>query len=144
MMEDEIIELTQSPKAEPWCSTCLGFTDYRRKWEGYPRSDLDGGCYSENIEIPHCIICGSAMHYLKACKQMVWGFRIISFLFFALSTLLCFVMFDLSSITLAIWLFSVLVVVLLCKLPASSRKALQSHSLNFEKNKLLKQRDWMR
>lgn len=137
-MEEDFIDLTAPPQEEPWCSACSMFSDYKRKWTTYPRANLDGGTYSENIEIPHCIECGSTMHYLRSSKQLVRGFLIVAVIFLLLSTLILFLMYDLSIVTLSLWVFCTLVTILISKVPVASRRALATYSLYIEKQKILK------
>ena len=64
-MKEGIVDLSAKTKEEPWCSHCSGFTDYKRKWTAYQRADLNGGIYPENDDVPHCVSCGSMMHFFK-------------------------------------------------------------------------------
>ena len=80
--EAEDIESLNPPKKteEPWCSTCRSYTDYRRKWDAFPRANLDGGIYAENIESPHCIDCEQQMHYLSHCRRIAAFFTLLGML----------------------------------------------------------------
>lgn len=135
MMEEKIIDLSISDQVEPWCSTCSEFSDYRRKWNTYPRADLDGGTYSENIEIAHCIECGCVMHYLRDCRLLTWGFRLVGLTIFMMSSLLLFGLYELSWATFIIWIATIFVAIMLCKIPVSSRKALSTYLLYLKQSK---------
>ena len=126
--ETEIIDLTEGEKEEPWCANCRKFTDYRRKWSTFPRADLDGGSYIQNEEIPHCVTCDSRMHYLGVCRRVAWGFRFICFFSGVISTLLCFVLFTPSAYSLLGWIFSILLLGGVSKLPAQSLYVLKQYN----------------
>ena len=127
-MEEEIVTLNNEPSEEPWCSSCHNFTDYKRKWTAYPRADLDGGTYSEIVEVPHCVHCGSGMFDLSNCRKFVWGVRLCAYAFLIVVSLLCFFLFDITATGMTLWSLCFLITILLCKLPVKSREALQSHS----------------
>jgi len=137
LMAEEIIDITPISKNEPWCTSCSGFTDYQRKWTTYPRADLDGGTYAENIEIPHCTVCQNPMYDLRSCKQLLWGFRLLGATILGLSTLVCFIMYDLSVVSLTVWMFFLIVTTILVKAPSNSRRALNSYALFLDKEKLM-------
>lgn len=128
-MEDEIVDLSEEKKEEPWCSTCSGFTDYRRKWTTVPRADLDGGAYSENMEIPHCLTFGSVMQYLKICKRLVYGVRILVILFILLSAMVFLFLYDPSVFSLLCLSVCLVVANVLNRLPGESRRALWTHKV---------------
>jgi hypothetical protein len=128
-MEDEIVDLSEEKKEEPWCTTCLGFTDYRRKWTTVSRADLDGGAYSENMEIPHCVTCGSVMQYLKNCKRLVFGVRMLLILFILLSAMVFFYLYDPSVFSLLCLSVCLLAANVLNRLPRESRRALWTHKV---------------
>ena len=128
-MEDEIVDLSEEKKEGPWCSSCAGFTDYRRKWTTVSRADLDGGAYSENIEIPHCVTCGSVMQYLKNCKRLVFGVRILLILFILLSAMVFFYLYDPSVFSLLCLSVCLLAANVLNRLPRESRRALWTHKV---------------
>jgi len=128
-MEDEIVDLSEEKKEVPWCSSCAGFTDYRRKWTTVSRADLDGGAYSENIEIPHCVTCGSVMQYLKNCKRLVFGVRILLILFILLSAMVFFYLYDPSVFSLLCLSVCLLAANVLNRLPRESRRALWTHKV---------------
>ena len=90
-MEEEVeeIESLDPPdiQEEPWCSTCKEFTDYRRKWDSVSRGDLDGGAYSDLVESPYCIECGSPMLLLSNCKRLVRWTNLLTSTAFALAIL---------------------------------------------------------
>ena len=127
-MEDEIITLNKEPREEPWCSSCRHFTDYKRKWTTYPRADLDGGTYSEIVEVPHCIHCGSVMYELSNCRKFVWGVRLFAGASLVVVSLLNFFLFDITSTGIIIWFLCFGCTILMCKLPVKSREALRTHS----------------
>ena len=135
-MEDEIVDLSEEKKEEPWCSTCSDFTDYRRKWTTVARADLDGGAYSENMEIPHCVTCGAVMQYLENCKRLVFSVRILVILFILLSTMVFFYLYDPSVFSLLCLSVCLLVANVLDRLPVESRRALWTHKV-FMKGKEL-------
>jgi len=128
-MEDEIVDLSEEKKEVPWCSSCAGFTDYRRKWTTVSRADLDGGAYSENIEIPHCVTCGAVMQYLKNCKRLVFGVRILLILFILLSAMVFFYLYDPSVFSLLCLSVCLLAANVLNRLPRESRRALWTHKV---------------
>ena len=128
-MEDEIVDLSEEKKEEPWCSTCSDFTDYRRKWTTVARADLDGGAYSENMEIPHCVTCGAVMQYLENCKRLVFSVRILVILFILLSTMVFFYLYDPSVFSLLCLSVCLLLANILNRLPVESRRALWTHKV---------------
>jgi len=128
-MEDEIVDLSEEKKEEPWCSTCSDFTDYRRKWTTVARADLDGGAYSENMEIPHCVTCGAVMQYLENCKRLVFSVRILVILFILSSTMVFFYLYDPSVFSLLCLSVCLLVANVLNRLPVESRRALWTHKV---------------
>ena len=136
-MNEEIIDLPYPTKEEPWCSTCASFSDYKRKWSTYPRANLDGGTYSENTEVPHCTECGNAMHYLSSCRLLVRSLRSIAFFLSFLSAMLFFILYEISTTTVVLWLLSLFLPILISKAPITSRKALVSHGIYLEKQKIL-------
>jgi hypothetical protein len=129
--EAEEIESLDPPekKEEPWCPVCRAFTDYRRKWNTVTRANLDGGVYSENSELPHCIECNQPMLFLSQCKNLC---RFFSFLGILLSSIAFSVFFLLLPLSLANLLgFStfVLLGVLVSRIPHKSRKCLADWKL---------------
>ncbi len=126
-MEDEIVDLEFEVEEQPWCSNCSDFTDYRRKWTSVTRGDLDGGVYSENLEIPSCIICCSEMHFLKSSKMLVRFTKMISLLCIIISSLFCFYLFDATIASSLVWVLLVLLSVLILKLPKRANKALETY-----------------
>ena len=136
LMEDEIVDLSEEEKEEPWCSICSGFTDYRRKWTTVPRADLDGGAYSENMEIPHCVNCGSVMQYLKNCKRLVISVRILVILFLLLSALVFLYLYDPSVFSLLCLSVCLVVANVLNRLPRQSRQALLTHKIFMREQEL--------
>jgi len=127
-MEDETVTLNNEPSEEPWCSYCHHFTDYKRKWTTYPRADLDGGTYSEIIEVPHCVHCGSVMYDLSNCRKFIWGVRLFAYAFLIVVSLLNFFLFDITATGIIIWFLCFGCTILMCKLPVKSREALRTHS----------------
>ena len=75
-MEEKVEEIESldppESKEEPWCSTCLGFTDYRRKWDTVSRGDLDGGAYSEVLESPFA--CNAQVLCFSSPPAIDWSF----------------------------------------------------------------------
>lgn len=129
-MEDEIEDISleedeEKPKEEPWCLTCRGYTDYRRKWSTVSRADLDGRTYSENSEVPHCIACGNRMLLISHCRILVSGINIFSLSVVILAIMCSFVLFEFSAISL----FGLLPVSLLAfgltRIPQKSRRWLR-------------------
>lgn len=96
--EAEDIESLNPPKKteEPWCSTCRSYTDYRRKWDAFPRANLDGGIYAENIESPHCIDCEQQMHYLSHCRRIAAFFTLLGMLIGGTGVICSLIIFPLS------------------------------------------------
>ena len=136
-MEEEIIEITPPVKNEPWCILCSGFTDYKRKWNTYPRADLDGGTYAEYTETPYCTVCQTMMYDLRSCKQLVWGFRIIGSTILLLASLVCFLIYDFSAVSVTIFGGVFIVTIILVNAPSKSRKALASYALYLDEQKLM-------
>ena len=110
---DDIETITDEPEApegkEPWCLTCRGYTDYRRKWATVSRADMDGGTYPDVVETPHCIDCEQAMHYLGSCRALVWSMNFLACAMWIIALLATLSLFDLSSGSLlAFALYSIL------------------------------------
>ena len=122
---EEIINLTHLDNEEPWCTECSRFTDYRKKWSSSLRADLDGGSYTQNEEIPHCVICNSRMYFLGTCRWLLWGVRLLCMLAGVVSSLLCFLLFSPTMFSVSCWLLSILVLLFVAKLPVQSRLALR-------------------
>lgn len=94
---EDIESLDPSPTLEePWCATCHAFTDYRRKWDTIQRADLDGGSYSENFEIPHCINCDKPMLLLSTCRKLVWSVNSLTIFAWLIGLLGVLVLFGFS------------------------------------------------
>ncbi|MBT7404728.1 MAG: hypothetical protein HN754_01310 [Opitutae bacterium] len=111
---------------EPWCSTCRAFTDYRRKWDTVNRSDLDGGIYSENIEVPYCINCGNVVRLLSHSKKLVWSVNLLLLFAWGIGLLTVQVLFEFNFTSLLIITFYAGLCYLLSLLPSQSRKALHT------------------
>ena len=137
-MENEIVDLDFENKEEPWCSNCSAFTNYRRRWTTVTRGDLDGGVYAENLEIPHCVICGSEMHFLKSSRRLVRFTEIISLLCIIISSLVCFYLYDATIGSYLSWVLMVMSSLLLLKLPKGAKKALKTHQLFIREQQNLK------
>jgi len=125
-LEKAWVDLSFDNQEEPWCSMCAGYTDYKRKWTSVARSDLDGGVYSENREIPHCVICGCVMQFLSIARVVTRICKVLSSLVAIISFMLCFYLFDLSAGTFSCWLICLLFAGLIWMLPYQSRMALRS------------------
>ena len=130
-MDEQIEDLTpnQSPGGdeEPWCATCNAFTDYRRKWDSIQRSDLDGGSYSENIEVPHCIQCEQPMLLLSTCRKLVWFVNFLAIISFLIGLLSVFFLFGFSIVSM-VWLsLHAGFCFLISLLPQKSKLTLLSH-----------------
>ncbi len=129
-MDEEVeeIESLDPPdiQEEPWCSTCQEFTDYRRKWDSVSRGDLDGGVYSDLVESPYCIECGSPMLLLSSCKRLVRWTNLLTCTAFALAILSVWVLFGINPASL----FGLSVFGLFClltsRMPQKSRLALMT------------------
>ena len=130
-MDEQIEDLTpnQSPSEseEPWCSTCHAFTDYRRKWDSIQRADLDGGSYSENIEVPHCIDCEQPMLLLSTCRKLVWSVNFLAIISFFIGLLSLFVLFGFSIGSVIGLSLHAGFCYLMSRLPQQSRLTLLSH-----------------
>ena len=113
-------------KEEPWCSACHAFTDYRRKWDTVNRSDLDGGIYSEHIEVPHCIDCGKLMLLLSTSKKLVWSVNLLSLLAWCIGLLTVQVLFEFNLVSLLILFFYACLCYLVSRLPHQSRQTLKT------------------
>jgi len=130
-MGEEIENLYSSdPPAkdeEPWCATCHAFTDYRRKWDTIQRADLDGGSYSENFEIPHCIDCDKPMLLLSTCRKLVWSVNSLTILVWLIGLLGVLVLFGISIGSIIGLLLHGGFCYLTSRLPLKSRLTLQSY-----------------
>ena len=130
-MGEEIENLYSSdPPAkdeEPWCATCHAFTDYRRKWDTIQRADLDGGSYSENFEIPHCIDCDKPMLLLSTCRKLVWSVNSLTILVWLIGLLGVLVLFGISYGSIIGLLIHGGFCYLTSRLPLKSRLTLQSY-----------------
>ena len=133
--EDNIINLVSVE--EPWCSQCLCYADYKRKWDSLPRANLDGGTYSEVSESPYCIECGSLMHYLSTCRVVVWIVRGVSILLLTALSLFCFLLFEASLYSGATWLVGVLIIFFLNQSPRNARRALSTHRFYLQKKRIM-------
>ena len=131
-MDEQIEDLTpnQSPGGdeEPWCATCNAFTDYRRKWDSIQRSDLDGGSYSENIEVPHCIQCEQPMLLLSTCRKLVWSVNFLSVLTWFIGLLSVLVLFGFSIGSMIGLFLHTGFCFMVSRLPQKSRLTLISHN----------------
>jgi len=131
MMEEEVedIESIDPPPTleEPWCATCHAFTDYRRKWDTIQRADLDGGSYSENFEIPHCIDCDKPMLLLSTCRKLVWSVNSLTILSWLIGLLGVLVLFGISYGSIIGLLIHGGFCYLTSRLPLKSRLTLQSY-----------------
>ena len=130
-MDEQIEDLTpnESPdeEEEPWCGTCHAFTDYRRKWDSIQRSDLDGGSYSENIEVPHCIQCEQPMLLLSTCRKLLWSVNFLSIITWLIGLLCLVVLFDFSIGSVTGLILHTGLCYLISRLPQKSRLTLLSH-----------------
>ena len=109
---------------EPWCRTCRGFTDYRRKWDSVSRGDLDGGAYPELVESPYCIQCGNPMLLLSTCKRLVLWTNLLTCTAFLLAMLSVWVLFGINlSSLLGLGIFGLLCF-LTSRMPQKSRLTL--------------------
>jgi len=130
-MDEQIEDLTpnESPgeEKEPWCGTCHAFTDYRRKWDSIQRADLDGGSYSENIEVPHCIDCEQPMLLLSTCRKLVWSVNSLAIISFFIGLLSLFVLFGFSIGSVIGLSLHAGFCYLMSRLPQQSRLTLLSH-----------------
>ena len=135
--EDDVINLVDIE--EPWWSRCFSHTDYKRKWDSLPRSNLDGGTYSEISESPYCIECGELMRYLSTCRVVVWIVRALCMLLLTALTLFCFLLFEPSLYSAITWFVGFLFIYFLSKSPMSSRRALSTYRFYLEKKRLIGQ-----
>jgi len=125
-MPEGMVDLTEDGE-EPWCSSCMSFTDYRRKWQSIPRADLDGGTYNENTENPYCVDCGSKMHKLSNCIQLLWFVRLLAFLIMLLASLVCFYLFPPTLMSLLCWMLCLLIAWGVVRIPINARRALSTY-----------------
>ena len=130
-MDEQIQDLTptQSPSEdeEPWCATCHAFTDYRRKWDSIQRSDLHGGSYSENIEIPHGIECEQPMLLLSTCRKLIWSVNFLAIIIWLVGLLSVLALFGFSLGSVTGLLLHAGFCYLISRLPQRSRLTLLSH-----------------
>ena len=131
MMEEDVEDIESldppPPLEEPWCSTCHGLTDYRRKWDTIQRADLDGGSYSENIEIPYCIDCDKPMLLLSTCRKLVWSVNSLTILVWLIGLLGVLALFGFSLGSITGLLIHGACCYLTSRLPHKSRLTLQSY-----------------
>jgi len=125
-MPEVMVDLTEDGE-EPWCSSCLAFTDYRRKWQSLQRADLDGGTYTENTEDPHCAVCGSRMFRLSDCRKLLWFVRLLVFLLMCLASLVCFYLFPPTQVSFLCWMLCLLVAWGGVRIPINARRALSTY-----------------
>jgi len=130
-MEEEVedIESLDPPPTleEPWCATCHAFTDYRRKWDTIQRSDLDGGSYSENIEVPHCIQCEQPRLLLSTCRKLVWSVNFLAIITWLIGLLSVIVLFGFSFGSVTGLILHAGLCYLISRLPQKSRLTLLSY-----------------
>ena len=129
-MDDQVQDLTtnESPEnqEEPWCRICHDHTDYRRKWDTYNRADLDGGSYSEIVEIPHCIDCQNPMLLLSNCRKLCWAVNLLSSLVWLVGLISSIFLFRFNFGSIIGLIILSLLCFLLSRLPDKSRKTLSS------------------
>ena len=132
-MDEQIEDLTpdqsQNDEEEPWCATCHAFTDYRRKWDTIQRADLDGGSYSENFEIPHCIDCDKPMLLLSTCRKLVWSVNSLTIFAWLIGLLGVLVLFGFSLGSIVGLFIHGGFCYLTSRLPLKSRLTLQSYKI---------------
>lgn len=129
-MDEEVENLSTDPtfaKEEPWCSTCHAFTDYRRKWDTIQRADLDGGSYSENIEVPHCIQCEQPILLLSTCRKLLWYVNFLAVTTWLLGLLCVLALFGFSFGSVIGLILHAGLCYLISRLPQRSRLTLLSH-----------------
>lgn len=126
---DDIETITDEPEepkgAEPWCLTCRGYTDYRRKWSTVSRADMDGGTYPDVVEIPHCIDCEQPMHYLRSCRALVWAMNFLACTIWTIALLATLSLFDISSGSLLAFALSSILCLGISRMPHKSRQVLR-------------------
>ena len=126
---DDIETITdegQQPEGEePWCVKCREYTDYRRKWSTVPRSDMDGGIYSEVNETPHCIECSQPMHYLSNCRLLVWSVNSLMALGWSIALMVAYVLFEFSLVGISMLALFSLLCFALSRIPRKSRAILR-------------------
>jgi len=113
-------------KEEPWCYTCHAFTDYRRKWDTFNRADLDGGSYSETVEVPHCINCDLSMLLVSTSKKLVWSVNFLALLTWVVGLLCVIILFEFTFRSFIGLFIHGCVCYLLSRLPKKSRLTLTS------------------
>ena len=124
---EEIESLDPTEKQEePWCSKCHRSTDYRRKWDAVNRSDLEGGYYSESIEVPHCIECGNSMLLVSTSRNLVWSVNLLALLAWIIGFLCVVLIFQFSIGSILGLLIHSSICVLFSRLPQKSKSTLQS------------------
>ena len=130
-MDEQIEDLTphetRDEVEEPWCAICHAFTDYRRKWDTIQRADLDGGSYSENSEIPHCIDCDKPMLLLSTCRKLVWSVNSLTIISWLIGLLGVLVIFGISIGSIIGLLLHGGFCYLTSRLPLKSRLTMQSY-----------------
>ena len=124
----EDIESLDPPeeKEEPWCYTCHAFTDYRRKWDTFNRADMDGGFYSEIVEVPHCIKCDHSMLLISTSRKLVWFVNFLALLTWAVGLLCVIILFEFTFSSFTGLLIHGCICYLLSRLPKKSRLTLSS------------------
>ena len=127
---DDIETITDEPEEpegeEPWCLTCRGYTDYRRRWATVPRADTDGGTYSDVVETPYCIDCEEPMHKIGTCRNLVWAMNSLACATWTIALLTTLTLFDLSAGSVLGFALSSLLCLGISRVPAKSRKVLRA------------------
>ena len=123
---DDIETITDEPEGEePWCLTCRGYTDYRRKWSTVSRADMDGGTYPDVMETPHCIDCEQPVHYLRTCRNLVWAMNLLACATWTIALLATLSLFDISSGSLLAFALSSILCLGISRMPHKSRQVLR-------------------
>ncbi len=124
-MEENDYELIDATEEEPWCSACEAFSDYKRRWSCWQRSNTDGGVYSSNEEAPYCVSCGSKMTYLKECMLLIRFFRTCGFLSLTVAGLICFALFEPGILSCTIFFISLAIACGITRIPRKSLRAIR-------------------
>ena len=65
----ESLDPPEEKRGNPGAIPAMPLRIYRRKWDTYNRADMDGGSYSEIVEVPHCIKCDHSMLLISTSRK---------------------------------------------------------------------------
>ena len=124
-IEDLIPDESAIEDEEPWCRICPS-RSARRKWDTFNRADLDGGSYSEIVEVPHCINCDHSMLLISTSRKLVWSVNFLALLTWVVALLCVIILFEFTFGSCIGLLIHGSICYLLSRLPKKSRLTLTS------------------